>query len=391
MDAETTILGAGPYGLSIAAHLRARRLQFHLLGTPLESWRTYMPTGMILKSEPFASNLWDPERHYTLHRHFLEKRLPFQAVGRPLSLTSFLEYAEWFRQRAVGDVLDVKVVRIRGLSPGFELTFADGRCLTSRRLILATGHMAFRTLPPEMAHLPEPLVVHSSRVGELRQYAGKAIAIIGAGQSALETAALMHEAGAHVRIFARRSRIDWNLPSVPRPFLHRILKPDAGVGAGWRSVAVSELPGLFRRSFSAEKRHHFVAGSYGPSGAWWLRDRVEGRIEVRLVAELQSATVTTNRVTFTVRHGPREEEISADHVVCATGYRVDIDRLAYLEPNLRQAIARETGGIPALDSRFETSVPGLFIVGIASSPVFGPIMRFMYGAKHVAPRLITRL
>lgn len=387
MDAETFILGAGPYGLSIAAHLRAMRRSFQILGTPLESWRTYMPAGMILKSEPFASNLWDPERRFTLQRHFRERSLPFQAVGRPLSLADFLVYADWFRERAVGDTLDVKVARVRRVLRGFELTLADGRCLTSRRLVLATGHMAFRTLPPEVAHLPEPFVVHSSRVGELRQYADKTIVIIGAGQSALETAALMHEAGAHVRILARRSQIEWNSPSVPRPLLQRMLKPDAGVAAGWKSVAISELPGLFRRCFSSDRRHRFVAGSYGPGGAWWLRHRVEGQIEVCLRTELQSATLTADAVILSVCRGGQREEIRADHVVCATGFRIDIARLDYLDSSLLHCISCEAQGIPALDSRFETSVPGLFIVGIASAPVFGPIMRFMYGAKHVGARI----
>jgi hypothetical protein len=68
-----------------------------------------------------------------------------------------------------------------------------------------------------------------------------------------------------------------------------------------------------------------------------------------------------------------------------------VDRLDYLDPQLRQSLAREAGGIPALSSCFETSVPRLFIVGITSAPVFGPIMRFMYGAKHAAPVLTRRL
>src|ERR1700733_5168425 len=149
-DLDTAIIGAGPYGLSIAAHLRAARIPYQLFGTPLESWRAYMPDGMILKSERFASNLWDPQRRYTFKRYCAERSIPYQAVGSPLSLALFLQYADWFREHAVGQVHDVKIVNVRNAVDKFALELADGTRLTSRRVILATGHMAFRELPPQL-------------------------------------------------------------------------------------------------------------------------------------------------------------------------------------------------------------------------------------------------
>lgn len=391
MDTETTIVGAGPYGLSLAAHLRSARVPFEQLGSPLESWRTFMPEGMLLKSERFASNLWDPLRRYTLRR-FLESRgLPWQPVGSPLSLALFLEYAEWFRQQAVGDPRNVRLTRLRRAPQGFALQLADGTTFSSRRVVLATGHMAYRALPAELASLPEPLVMHSARIGDVKRYAGRDVCILGAGQSALETAALLHENGAHVRVLVRRDRIEWNGRSLPRPLVQRILRPDAGVASGWQSWAVSELPRVFRWYFPPERRHRVVAGAYGPSGSWWLRERVEQRVDICLGTRVLSATATDAGVRLRVQGPTGEQEINADHVIAATGYRVDVDRLEYLEPALAQSIAREIDGIPALDSRFGTSVPGLFMVGITSAPVFGPIMRFMYGAKHAAPILAGRL
>jgi thioredoxin reductase len=391
LDLDTAIVGAGPYGLSIAAHLRAAKRPFEIFGTPLESWRTFMPQGMILKSERFASNLWDPARSYTLQRYSVNHRVPYQAVGSPLSLELFLQYADWFRRQAVGEIHDAKVVRLDRRAGGFELTFADGSRLTSRRVVLATGHMAFRTLPSQLSELPEPLVLHSTRMGDVKAYAGRDVTIIGAGQSALESAALLHEAGARVRLLARISRLEWNARSRPRPLRQRILAPDAGVASGWKSFAVSELPRVFRWYFPAAKRHRFVAGSYGPSGAWWLRDRVDGRIDTWLDTELESAAAVDGGVRLRVRRAGTPHEVRTDHVITATGFEVDIDRLEYLEPALRASLARETGGIPALSSNFESSIPGLFMVGVASSPAFGPIMRFMYGAKHAAPALTRRL
>jgi FAD-dependent urate hydroxylase len=388
-DVNTTIVGAGPYGLTIAAHLRAAGLPFEIFGSALESWRRYMPEGMILKSEPFASNLWDPDRRFTFERYCKEKRMQYHPVGRPLSLASFLEYAEWFRQHTASEPQDIRIVRISRKQDrsGFTMTLSDGTLFTSRQVILATGHMAFRELPAQLIQLSEPLLCHTTRMGRVKGYAGHDVTIIGAGQSALETAALLHETGARVRILIKAGRIEWNSPSKSKSLFERILAPDAGVAAGWKSVAISELPRTFRWCFGPEKRHRFVAGSYGPGGSWWLRDRVDGRVEIQLNCEIESATPENGRVRAVSRGPHGRHEFETDYVIAGTGFSVNIDRLDYLDPELRQSIAREVAGIPALTSRFETSVPGLYIVGIASSPVFGPIMRFMYGAKHVGPIL----
>lgn len=355
----------------------------------MESWRRYMPEGMMLKSEPFACNLWDPDRRFTFERYCKDTRLPYHPVGHPVSLALFLEYAEWFRRQTACQPRDIRILRISHKQSRFLVELADGTTFTSRRIILATGHMPFRALPTRLSHLPEPLLSHTTRMSEVKAYKGRDVTIIGAGQSALETAALLNEAGAHVRILVKAARIEWNAPSKPRSLFERILAPTAGVAAGWKSVAVSELPRTFRWLFPAEKRHRFVAGAYGPQGSWWLRDRVDGKIETQLNCEIETAWPENGQLRVAAVGPLGRSKFATDHIIAGTGFQVNIDKLEYLAPALRQSIARESGGIPALGSRFETSVPGLFIVGVASSPVFGPIMRFMYGAKHVGP-ILTR-
>ena len=389
---DTVIVGAGPYGLSIAAHLRAAKIPFQLFGTTLESWRTFMPAGMVLKSERFASNLWDPRRQFTLRRFAAERKIPYQHSGRPLSNADFLDYAEWFRQRAVGEPNPAKVRRISGNAGEFTLEFDGQPSITARRVILATGHMAFRYVPPELAGLAEPLCFHSTRIGEVSAFAGRDVTILGAGQSALESAALLREAGAAVRVIARTDRIIWNpAPSAgPRSLIETIRQPESGLGLGWRSVAVAELPQIFRRAFAAEKRHRFVAGSWGPTGAWWLRERFENRVDTLLSCRIRSASAVAGRVRLVLEQPSGTREIETDHVIAGTGFKVDVDRMDFLDSDLRASIARE-GAAPLLDARFQTSVAGLFVVGIASAPTFGPVMRFMFGAKHVAPVLARHL
>jgi thioredoxin reductase len=350
-----------------------------------------MPKGMFLRSEPFASNLWDPKRRFTFERYCEEKGIAYQHFGKPVPIALFLEYAEWFRTNAVGDVRDVRARRIRRGSAGFVLELSDGSTVESRQVVLATGHMRFIHLPQELSGLPESHCEHSARVFDVQKYSGRDLTIIGAGQSGLETAALAHEAGARVRLLVRKSSVKFNPPSIKmgRKLLARIRKPEAGLGSGWRILAISELPHVFRALFSAEKRHRFVETSWGPSGAHWLRSRVEGQIEVLLEHRVVESTEKDGRVHLVVDCPEGRKAIVTDHVIAATGFRIDVDRLDYLDPELRQKIAREGGRAPLLSSSWETSVPGLFIVGIASAPSFGPVMRFMFGAKHVA-RLLAR-
>lgn len=389
---NTVIVGAGPYGLSIAAHLKAAGIPYKLYGTPLESWRRFMPVGMILKSERFASNLWDPKRRFTLERYSTDHKIPYQAAGDPLSRTDFLRYAEWFRKRAVGEWTDVKLTKLQRTPRGFLLDFAGGESLEARHVVLATGHMAFRLVPEELANLPEPLCYHSSSLCDLSGFAGRSVTIIGGGQSALETAALLQETGAKVRVIVRAHKISWNgARNGHRSVMEKITNPESGLGFGWRSVAVSEMPQTYRRLFSMEKRHRHVAKSWGPAGAYWLRKRVEDRIEILPHHQVREAKAEQARVRLEIQGPEGIKTVLTDHVIAATGYRIDLDRLEYLCPELRLSIAREGGSVPALDSHFETSIPGLFIVGVASAPTFGPVMRFMFGAKHAAPAVTRRL
>jgi thioredoxin reductase len=388
----TAVIGAGPYGLSIAAHLDAAGLPFQIFGSPLESWRSFMPRGMILKSERFASSLWDPGRKYTLERYSAEKNIPYQPYGNALSLADFLDYADWFRNHAVGEIVDIKVKRIEPAPRGYALELADGTTVSCRQAIVATGYMAFQSKPPELSSIPEPLCLHSARLNDLSVFAGRDVTIIGAGQSALETAALMHEVGARARLLVRKNALRWNTtpPQQRRPLLEKIREPEAGLGPGWESMAVSELPRVFRFLFPADRRHRFVASSWGPSGAYWLRARTEGMVDVLLEHRLRAASEEGGRVRLTVDSPDGAKVLLTDHVIAATGFKVDLDQMSILSDGLKARLARE-GKAPLLDSSFETSSPGLFVVGVASSPTFGPVMRFMFGAKHAAPIVARRV
>jgi thioredoxin reductase len=387
---ENAIVGAGPYGLSIAAHLRAEGIESLVIGQPMASWRNNMPSGMILKSEPFASNLSDPQHRYTLERFYASRGMAYRPIGNPLSIADFLEYARWFQQQTRIEVADATLIDLRQADNGFELALADGGVIRARRVILATGYLPFRRIPPVLDGLPGELMSHSSEHRDFALFARKDVTIVGCGQSALESAAMLHEQGVDVRVLARADHVAWgNAPNLSRSTLRRLCYPDAGIGPGWRSVIVSELPKIFRR-LPQKIRHDYVTRSWGPAGAWWLEERARDRFPLLTSHTIAHAAERGGKLILAVRNREKTVTFETDHIIAATGYRVDLDRIQYLSPGLRAKI-KTYEGVPILDRALQSSIAGLHFVGVASAQSFGPVMRFVYGAKHAAAFLSAHL
>jgi cation diffusion facilitator CzcD-associated flavoprotein CzcO len=389
---ETAIVGAGPYGLSLAAHLRHRGLGYELFGQPMQSWSEFMPKGMLLKSEGFASNLWDPRRAFTLAAFCREKQIAFQPTALPVPIDVYLAYTAWFQERTGVTSNGLSITRIeRDERNNFSLTSSDGRKFTARRVVIATGHMPFMYVPESLRALPGHLVAHTAQLHDLSGYAGRDVTVVGAGQSALETAALLVECGAQVRLVSR-SEIKWNPPSeAQRPLWRRIRAPESGLAPGWRSLFYSEMPALTRH-MPVSWRHRIVATKWGPAGTAWLFDRLNDKARLMTGRIIDSTEMTGYRVRLNVSGPHGAETIETDAVIAGTGFKVDLDRLTMLSAKLRSQIAREGEGYaPKLSAAFETSVQNLHIVGILSAPTFGPVMRFMFGAKHAAPMVARRI
>jgi pyruvate/2-oxoglutarate dehydrogenase complex dihydrolipoamide dehydrogenase (E3) component len=242
-------------------------------------------------------------------------------------------------------------------------------------------------MPPVLQGLPKPHVIHSGEFGSFAWAKSKHIVIVGGGQSALGLAALMKEIGAHVRVLVRDKAVTWTeKPQPARGVVSKLLTPDAGLGPGWRSYIFSEFPFIFRM-MDRERRKHINHTSWGPSGAWWLRDRVEDE-DILLNTEIRHAEIEDGRVTLAVATGNTASCMTADHVVVATGFKVDMRQHPFLSQEIMGSLS-VIGGAPELTHDFETSVRGLYVIGPASAPNFGPAMRFIYGAKYAVPR-VTR-
>jgi hypothetical protein len=387
---EVAIIGAGPYGLSIAAHLEKSGIPFRIFGTPMQVWRERMPAGMFLKSEGFASSLYEPDELYTLRRYSEERGLPYQDVGHPVPLDTFIQYGLEFQRRFVPGLENTHIAALRQANDGFELRTESGETLHARRVVVAVGISNFGYVPPELESLGSDYVTHSSQHRDPAALRGRTVVVIGAGASAVDLAALMHEGGVDVSLLARRSAIAFHSPpDEPRPLLQRIFNPRSGLGVGWRSYLATEAPLLFH-TLPEDVRLRTVRKHLGPAPGWFVRDKIVGHVPTHLGAELKTAVVRDGRVHLTYRHAAGESSLVADHVVAGTGYQVDLRRLPFLNENLRRNL-QSIEDTPILKTNFESSVPGLYFVGLASANSFGPLTRFAYGAGFTARHLTRNL
>ncbi len=386
------IIGAGPYGLSLAAHLRARGVEHRIFGKPLGTWRNHMPRDMMLKSDGFASNLSAPAGDSTMKAWCAARNIPYADEGLPIPLDRFIAYADWFRARFVPDLEDVQVTALRRSGEGFALTLETGEQLQAARVVLAVGITWFAHIPDELRNLPGELLSHSYAHRDVEQFRGKDVVVIGSGASAIDLASLLQTSGAKARIVARTRVLDFN--SIPDPdaetLLYRIQRPASGIGRGWRSYFCAAAPLLFYRLPDALKRRA-ISSHMHPAAGWFMREKVEGKIQTLLGRKIVGAESKNGRAVLTLE-GPSgdEEALVCDHVIAATGYKADMHRIPFLDAALVTRVA-EPGRPPFVTDNFETAVPGLYVMGLAAMDSFGPLLRFMYGAEFAAPRLAAHL
>jgi thioredoxin reductase len=386
---ETAVIGAGPYGLSVAAHLSALGREVRIFGRPMGTWLDRMPDGMILKSEGFATSLSDPPRRYALPEYAARHGMPYQDTGLPIPLADFRAYGLWFQRNAVPAVEQTEVVSLARQDGHFTVGLATGETVPARTVVLAVGTTYFAYVPPVLTPLRGEHVSHTSEHRVLSGFRGHEVTVVGAGQSALETATLLHEHGAGVRVLVRGGSLAWNPDPRPqaRSRVERLRCPTAELcGCGWQCLFYSHGAGLFHH-LPLATRLHVVGSTFGPAGAWWLKPRLEGRFEVRLGCRVTGARPAGDRVVLEVEDdaGVRQE-LATDHVIAGTGYRVDVAAIPFLDRSLVARI-RQRRGLPVLSRTFESSVPGLHVVGLAAAHEFGPAMRFVYGADFTARRL----
>jgi len=387
---DITIVGAGPYGLSIAAHLRQRGADFCVIGSTMQSWLRHMPKGMLLKSAGLTSSLVAPRGNYSLRQFCTELGIPYQDMGLPVKVETFAAYGVAFQRQFVPEVRDVQLVGLRPCPGGFSLSTADGASFASRKVVLATGLDSYRHVPVPLASLPPELLTHSAEHHDLGRFCGRDVLVVGGGASAIDLAVLLHEARAKVQLIARTPVLSFLTQEMhASTLLQRLRTPLSGIGQDWKGLLCSDAPWLYRYLFD-RFRLRTAKKFLGPSGGAFMQDRLAA-IPQLLGFQLIHAEAREGRARLLLA-GPdgRQRTVSADHVITATGYEADVRRLGYLSAEIIEKL-QLIGLTPRLSAHFESSVPGLYFVGAISATSFGPSMRFIAGSDFTSQRIVKHL
>ena len=337
---------------------------------------------MCLKSLDFATDVYTPRKGYTFIDYC---RLKNVSSGEPIAVDLFIEYGLWAQKQLVPQLEQVNVTRLSQSNGHFEIQLETGETFEARRVVMATGLTNFARVPAALKDLPPGYAAHTSQHQDYQEFKGKEVIVVGAGQSALEAAVLLHENGAKCTIVVR----DYNarchgVPNPPTTLLGRIRMPQSVFGHGRLNFLLDRVPfGAFY--LPDDRRIKLTRTHLGPIGAWWLAPRFEGTVPVLGRTEIVKAEPRDKRLLLTLRNlsGGPEQQRTVDYVVCGTGYEPDVDRIGFIEPGLAGRVERIERA-PRLSSNFESSVPGLYFIGAAAAFSFGPLLRFVCGAKFAS-------
>ena len=378
-DTNVAIVGAGPYGLAAARHLRRAGVDVQVIGQPMSFWQN-MPAGLLLRSNWTATCIAEPEGDLSLDSFCAATSASF---GRPVPVDRFIDYGRWVQQQVAPDV-DRRLVQALEAGPDeFRLTLADGATVTARRAVVAAGIELFADRPAAAGGLPSELASHTGEHRDFRRFRGARVLVVGGGQSALECAALLQESGARAELAVREDHLHWLHGGKYHRMLGRYARlvyapTDVGPMGLSRLVAV---PDLFRR-LPREAQDRLAYRAIRPAGAAWLPPRLT-EVPIRLGRTVVSATERGGQVQVTFADGDTQ---TVDHLLFGTGYRVDISRYPFLTAGLTARV-RRAGGYPLLGPGMESSVPGLHFLGAPAAWSFGPIMRFVSGGWYTGRAL----
>jgi cation diffusion facilitator CzcD-associated flavoprotein CzcO len=369
-ETDLLIIGAGPFGLAMAAYAGHLRLDHRLVGKPMEFWQQNMPSGMYLRSA--CDWHLDPVGNHSIET-FLRTQGRTAAQVEPLSLGLYLRYAQWFQERKAIEPLSVYIRRLDYSDGRFQAITDDDHIINADRVVIAIGFKYFKHLPGELGgYFFEDHISHTCDLVSFAGLRGKRCLIVGGRQSAFEWAALLHEAGAAaVHVCYRHDTpsfqtADWS-------WANRLVD------------LIAKDPAWFRRLSAAQREEvHYSLWEEGRLKIEpWLEPRIHNET-IKLWPRSQVAGCIEQPDGALAVKLDSGETIVVDQVIAATGYKVDIARVPFLAAGnlLGNLIVRN--GFPKLDVHFQTNIPGLFITSIPAVQDFGPFWGFTIATRASA-------
>ncbi|WP_238404155.1 NAD(P)-binding domain-containing protein [Paenibacillus paridis] len=365
------IIGAGPYGISLAAHAAASGISYVLLGNPMHFWSEQMPQNMFIRTNPRYISFSDKDDAFTIERYCRETGTPQRS---PFPRPHFVDYAFWFA-RQTGVVFTRQLVdQVDSIPAGFRVMTNEGYCYEAKHAIIATGLQHYSYIPEVLRGLPPELLSHTFGHTDFNRFVGKKVAVIGSGQSAWEAAGLLHMAGSETELLFRRDAVQF--------------AGEDNTASGQRLLDIAEQFYSLPLERKQERWHAPRQSSVAP----FLRPYVEGKLPITGGAALASAEATDGgKALLTLAN---KQTRLVDHVISATGYRIHLDQVPFLPDSLLQSIQREADGFhgfPLLNAQFESSIPGLYFVGPLASHTHGPAFGFIAGLRQACRSIIPHL
>ncbi|HEX3721790.1 MAG TPA: NAD(P)-binding domain-containing protein [Nitrolancea sp.] len=382
---QFVVIGAGPYGLSAASRLRSEGYDVYVFGEAMSFWEEHMPAGMFLRSSWDASNIGALKGPLSLESYERAEGIRLQ---RPIPLVDFVTYGRWVQRQFLPDLDPRRVIHVAKGPYGFHLTLDDGDVVYANRVIVATGLDGFAQRPGVFSELPCDLVSHVVDRSDLGIFCGKKVAVIGGGQSALESAAILHERGADVEVLTRAPQIRWlarsaALHSTPKR-VQRLMYSPTDVGPPGLSWVVAWAD--FFRRLPKKSQGPLAQRAIRPAGASWLVPRLSD-VPLTTGSTVINASKENGRLRLKLGNGG---DRIVDHALLATGYRIDVNRYPFLDRSIVSEIKHQ-GGYPTLHGGFESTVAGLHFIGAASAISYSPVMRFVSGTWYTTDTLARGL
>jgi len=362
MKTNILIVGAGPYGLSLANYLAHQKKDFLIAGKSMELWREHTFDNMDLRSDVATSTIIHPENKFSFENYCLSNNQSIEELKGMLPVTTFRRYLNWCESSYDFDVIPEYVVKIEKNDHGFTSRLKSGAEIVSNKVVMATGVAHHLNIPEDLLNSKSSIkeksktknlkVIHSYDTAEIAHQKNKKVLVIGAGQSAAESIDILLQ---------NKNKVDWHSRTRPIYFKEPLNIPK------WLFNIIVYSAGVVRA--------------------------IPPAISKRILSIFSATTITPNFQPMMekiqrLKHLP--DLSNYDIIVTATGYRYDIRYMDFIGDTILKNLKLRKQ-MPYVNPDFETSIPGLHFIGPIIEQYFGPAMKFMIGAHYAAPKLSSKL
>lgn len=331
---DVIIIGSGPFGISLAAHAVSSNLKYKIFGYPMDFWKNQMPQDMFIRTPHEFVSLSDSKDELTVQQYSEETGTE---LVTPLPRPIFVGYANWFAQKAGIEFTPELITHVTYKEGVYEVVSETGESHLAKNVVIATGVEHYKHLPNFLKEFSPSLVSHTSGNTGFSQFKGNKVVVLGSGQSAWEAAGLLHRDGTDVELIYRKQGPNY-------------------AGSRENEIALRDVGEIFYKLPIDKKKEEW--GQSPGSVAHFLKPYVEGLVPQNNEVEIEKVEqINENEIRLVLSKGT---EKIVNHIIAATGFHINVDKVPFFKVDLLSAIEREEGysQFPKLNESFESSLTG---------------------------------